>query len=223
MGIIRIPKHKPRLPEKESVYDRVMRESREKEAAEAVALIKKENEQKADDARVHKLILKHLDDLQDQIEEKNLLSFWTFPDQSGFKKVKGLTYDKMQKLIFSDTDKYKNRKICNISISFFHNDPDTHVFRKAGIYLNVSIDVIPIEADGTMSEKPWGGDMCWELDDFKTTKFSFKLIEIIYREVESKRKIFPSLLGISVTRIIKDLEKQGVDFEGVLKPLKGSV
>lgn len=89
--------------------------------------------------------------------------------------------------------------------------------------MTISIDVIPGETTGKMSDKPWGCDMAWKLDDFKTTKFSFKLLEIIYREVESKRKICPSLLGIPLTRIIEDLKKRRVDFSDTLKPLKGSI
>jgi len=217
-------KQLPKLP-KESRYAMISRLSDEKDAKQAADKIKKEKEVVAEEKRMHKLIVPYLDKLQDQLVEKNLLYFWVYPDQSGFVKHKNLNDDSLQELFLKNIDKYKNRLIASVSIGFYHHDKPTSIMRQEKIYMTTGIEVIHIDKHGIMhgEKKPWACNMAWHADTFKTTKFSFKLIELIYRQTVAKIAVYPSIFGYPLVDIIHELQKKGLDFGDVLKPLPGSI
>lgn len=216
-------KNLPKLPI-ESSYIKRIREGREERAKQAADKIQKEKDEKIEEKRMHKLLIPYLDKLQGQLVEKNLLYFWVYPDQPGFIKHNNLTVSKLQKLFFQDVEKYKNRLIASISIGFYHHDEHKDKrFKK--IYMTTSIEVIHIDKYGKMhgEKEPWGCNMAWYADDFKTTTFSFKLMEIIYRQTAARVIRRTSIFGFPATDIIHELQEKGQDFGNVLKPLPGSI
>lgn len=229
MAIVKVKKTKnlptvPKLSKKESTFAKVSREMDEAAEKKIQDAKQKEIDKKAEVKRLEKLVIPYLDTLQDQIVEKGLLSFWTFTDEPGFKKIKNMTFEDMQKFINKDIDKYKNKKVVDISILFHHHDKLSDPVRKVGYYLTIGISVFPIDKNGVLNgdDNAWGADLAWRLEDFKTTKFSFKLIETILRPVGKRKAVFPSLLGFPITSIIEDLKKIKVNFDKVLVPLAGA-
>ena len=88
-------------------------------------------------------------------------------------------------------------------------------------HIVINIAVFKIDVDGSFKDS-WGCTFHWKNADFKTTKFSFKLIERILIPVSKKIKTCSSIAsGTSITSLIKDLEKKGINFDDVLNPLAG--
>lgn len=210
---------------KETILERVVREREEKEKKERKNKKQKEIDRLKEIERCKSIVMPYLDNLEEQINNKKAWSFWTFPDRSGFKKLKDMSPKEMQNIINEDPEKYKNRRLAYISMMTYHRDTDPTLFTvKLGILFAVGISIRCIDDKGVLSKKSgdcWGCDFRWTLDDFKTTKFSFKLIEKIMIPVAEKRKTCTSLTGTDITDIIKDLEKKKYDFSDVLKPLAG--
>lgn len=233
MAIIKVKKLKktsqkalPKLPEKtETPLAKIVRLRKEKEADAIKEAKQKELDRVAEEKRMEKLVIPYLDHLQEQIVEKELLSFWTFPDEPGFKKIKNMTVKQMQAFINKNIDKYKNRNVALISISFNHHDKPTSIMRKAGFYFALDISIFPIDKHGILNgaDDAWGADISWKLEDFKTTKFSFKLLETILNPVAKRVRIFTSLLGFPATYVIDELKKIKIKFDKVLKPLPGAL
>ena len=212
------------VPQQEDRYDRIKREGREQRSHEAQDKKQKELDRIAEEKRMDKLIIPYLDNLQEQLVEKNLLQFWTFPDEPGFIKHKDIKFKDIQKFINKDIDKNINRNIASISILFYHNDKPTSMYRLENIYMKVSIAVFPIDNIGIFNgkNKAWGADFIWYQDDFKITKFSFKLTKVILNPVGNGKR-YPSILGIPLTYVVNDLKKMGIDFGDTLDPLPGSI
>jgi hypothetical protein len=210
---------------KETLLARITREREEKEEKEEKNKKQKEINKLNEIERQKRIVMPYLDNLEDQINNKKAWSFWTFPDRSGFKKLKDMSVQDMQNIINEDPEKYKNRRIAYISMMTYHkNDKPTSLKSKIGTLFAVGISIRCIDDKGILSKKSgdcWGCDFRWTLDDFKTTKFSFKLLERIMIPVAEKRKTCTSLTGTDITDIIKDLEKKKYDFSDVLKPLAG--
>jgi hypothetical protein len=235
MAIVKVKKTKvnspklPKLPEKkvskkETPLAKIIREREEREAQAIEDAKLKELQQAVEETRLEKWVIPYLDRLQNEIVGKNLLEFWTFPDEPGFKKLKGIPFKDMQKFINKDRNKYKNRKVALISLLFYHHDKPTNIMRQHGNYFAVSMTIFPIDKHGVLNgdDNAWGADLAWKLEDFKTTKFTFKLIETILNPVGKRKKIFTSLLGFSITFVINELKKIRVNFDNILKPLLGA-
>ena len=230
MAIIKIKKSKKPLPklskkvsDTETPLAKIIRLRKEKEAKEIKDAKDKALAKIAEEKRLEKLVIPYLDKLQDQIVEKDLLSFWTFLDEPGFKKIKYMSVDNMKKFISKDSERYKNGRVALISMSFHHHDKPNTTIRAAGYYFAVSISVFAIDKNGVLDDsKAWGADLAWGLEDFKTTKFSFKLIETILKPVGKRKATFASLLGFPITKVINDLKEIKVKFDKVLTPLAGA-
>jgi hypothetical protein len=179
----------------------------------------------AEEKRMREILVPYLDKLQDILEEKGLLSFWIFPDKPGFEKLKNLSFSQMEKITKTNIDKYKNRYISNIRICFFHNEKPSDMFRKENIYMTTDIAVHKIDHKGIIggSTQGWGAGIAWHGEDFKTTKFSLKLMQILYRSIANKLYNNATVFGYKLTDVIETLEKKGVDFQNTLSPLAGTI
>lgn len=206
---------------KESTYEereRVRNEKREKEKQKEK---QKELDIIAEKEHAIKIITPYMASLDNQLTEKKLNSFWVFPDRSGFKKINGMTFTKMQKFIYQDVDKYKDRKLCKFSIIDYYKDEKKNK-EPNHYWLVVDLTVYHIDDTGNMLDtyENWGCTYAWKDQDFKLTKFSFKLLEKIMYLVVEKKFQNESILGIPLTSVIKHLEKKGIDFSD-LSPLAG--
>lgn len=203
------------------------RESAREQKRELEKERKKQQELEAEEERLRQeeIVMDYLDNLKEQIDKKDSWSFWTFPDRSGFKKLKNMDSKKMQKLIHEDLDKYKNRRVVSFGIADIHrNTSPTSQRNQFGTMLAVKLRVWTINDDGSFSKRPrdnWGADFTWEVEDFKTTKFSFKLLERIMEPVAAKKITCVSLTGYPIAALIKDLKKLKYDLSDILNPLAG--
>jgi len=93
------------------------------------------------------IISDHIAKIDKSLSEKDIYSFWTFADRSGFKKIKNMSFKDMQKTMKSDVEKYKNRQICEIKI-MTHSKPDKH-----GTWLVVGILAITTDDEANMKGK----------------------------------------------------------------------
>ena len=200
---------------------RLRKEKRVKEASDAKQkIVDDANEQK----RMENIIFPYLDKLSESLKEKKSFTFWTFPDRSGFKKIKNYDYKEIQKFLDKDPGKYADRNIIHFSIITYHrsNDDSKYSFKTMGTFLGVSILVNPIDKNGKMKNVgSWGGKFIWKAKDFKITKLSFKLLERIMEIVVSDHMSFASLTGTNITDLLIDFKRSGYDLSDVLSPLAG--
>jgi len=223
-------KKNPSLP-KEDSYDKFIRIREEKEAAEKKAAQQKIIDDAEEKERAHSIIFPYLDSLDAQLDAKELEGFWVFPDRSGFKKLKIAHRTEMQKIIYKDVEKYKNRKVVDFIIKTYHREGSKmkHSFLNIGTYLGVHMTVYAIDEDGKMGTgiNAWGCKYKWEVEDFKITKLSFKLLEKIMEPVVRKQKQCTSIVGTPLRNLLKDLKKlkdsngKYYNFDDVLNPLAG--
>ena len=208
---------------KESSLQKTRRMRLEKEAKE---IQDKKDKAKADleeKMRRAEIIRPYLTKLEAKIKEKNLYKFWTFTDRSGFKKIHA-SMKEIKQLVKSDIERFKRRKIAAFTISFYHNDAENTLHRSLDIWLGVSFTVYEMDNDCRMDNPKYramGGHYIWKTEDFKTTKFSFKLLEEIMRPVVDEKYDCTSLMGFRVTEVIKDLKKIKVNLSDILNPLAG--
>lgn len=224
MTITRVNKTSKILPVVESSYNKRVREGKEQREKIKTDAVQKIKDDAIELKRMENLIIPYLDNLQEQLVKKDLMYFWVFADEPGFVKIKVASLSDMQKYVNKDIDKYKNRIVASISILFEHNDdPQDNMCRKLGIYFRVDISAYPISATGIVSKKAnqvWGATPAWYVNDFKLSKFSFKLIETITKAVVLYHVPFPSIWGYELSFIIDELTQRGVDFTKILIPLQ---
>jgi len=208
----------------ESPFIKGIREAREKREKVIHDANKKVRDADIETARTDKIIVPYLDKLQDTLVEKNLLYFWVFQDEPGFIKHKYKGYNAVQKMILNNVSKYANRTISSVSINFYHNDMAKNTNTKNYYYyLRIDINIFHIDAKGILNGDgaSTGADIAWAADDFKLSKFSFKLLYVLLNAIVSQRYDYTSFTGIPLTYIVKDLQKIGVDFVNTLVPLPG--
>lgn len=178
-----------------------------------------EKELTKDEIKKHNedVISEYTTKLNNTLKEKKLFSFWTFADRSGFKKIKNMSFDQMQKAMKQDVDLYKNRQLCEVNIN-----PRVKVDKRFGTWLYVSILAITTDDKANMRGKNVENNGCgfmWEEEDFKVTKFSFKLLEAIIQPIADNIHSCSNMSGFHITKIIKDLKKKGIDLNDHLSPL----
>lgn len=177
---------------------------------------KSERLQKEEQKHNNEIISNHISKLRNKSKKDESLSFWTFADRAGFKKIKGKDFDDIQKYLKADVEKYKNRKICQIHI-YTPEKPD-----KYGTWLYVGILAIHTDDKANMRGKNVGNNGCgimWKEQDFKTTKFSYKLIEAIMHPIADNKHSCSNLSGFHVTKVVNDLKKKGIKLDEFLNPL----
>jgi hypothetical protein len=217
-----IPKN--RINETNDAEDPFVKRRRERREKEAIELANKKQAEKdalKEKNRKEVIIRAHLDKLEAKIREKDLLQFWAFPDRAGFIKI-GKNYGcaQMMKLMNKDLSKYVNRKIVLFSIKFEHNKPDTSTHREFDTWLrvdNLTFKVNPkgeLKADGSCH-------YIWKTNDFKLTKFSFKLLETIMYPIADRVFSCTSMMGFPVSYVVRELKRKKINFDDVLKPLAG--
>lgn len=219
-----IKKALPKLPiREEDAFARTVRLRLEKEAKDIMDAKNKIKYDKAEKERQAKIIRPYLERLEAQVDEKNLRTFFVFPDRTGFKKIH-MNVKEMKKFVLTNVDKYKNRPVVFFTISFHHDEPDNSLHRKFDIWMGCGFTVFYMD-DNCRFDNPmkpaFGGHYMWKTEDFKTTKFSLKLIEEIMYPVVAKKTDFTSLLGYRITEVITILKKIKVDLSDILNPLAG--
>ena len=168
------------------------------------------------------VIKQHLDKLDEKLADD--ITFWTFPDLKGFKRIPMKTIEQMQKFINKDVDKYKNRKVCEISIAFWHRSGSDYIKRDNRIWLTASVLVMGIDSEGNLRNKKNFNNMCavrWEEEDFRVSKLSFKLLNEIMHVVADDKHQCVDLYGIPLSKVVADLKKKNIDISDVLSPLAG--
>ncbi|MGL5934899.1 MAG: hypothetical protein ACRCZI_04675 [Cetobacterium sp.] len=171
------------------------------------------------------IVKEYLISLQKQLKEKNLLSFFTFPEDSKIKKINDIDFTKMKKIL-KRNKKYHGKVLCVFTM-VFHDKNSYKVFTDSNIYIGFSISFYPIHEDGTIKKtisgqkNSWGCDMHISLEDLKVTKFSFKLIDYMIKIMYDEEISCPALTGHPLRYIIQKLQKKGYNFDGLLNPLAG--
>lgn len=163
------------------------------------------------------VIKTYLDDLDEKL--KGLSLFWVFPDEKGFKKLKIHSIESMQEYLAKDVDKYKNRKVAEISINTYHKDKDSF-YKKNGIWLTARIILFQIDPNGIIKKNTKQFDIRWEEDDFRLSKISFKLLERCVQILVENKYSCASLHGLTLRFINEQLKKKNIDISDTFSPLK---
>jgi hypothetical protein len=218
----------PKLPKKTiiPVESNAMRRFREMNEASAKAANDAKDKilfEKNEKIRIRKIILPYLDSLYEQLEKKDLFSFWTFPDRKGFKKIHHTGYFDLQYMIDENPDMYKNRTIVEVNMRTYHDESVGSSYEELGVMLGISIGIFYIDKHGVFNgdNNSYGLDFTWHYEDFKITKFSFKLLEKIIQLVVARKVYGVALIGMQLEEVIERLKKVKVSLNDVLSPLAG--
>ncbi len=208
------------INEKESTFKKMWREADEKEAREKKAIEQKKIDKQNERIRAESIIIPYLKALDVQIHDKNLWSFWAWPDRKGFKKINKMSYNEMKEFIKNDK-KYANRLLAHFKLFTGH---DNEYSRAERTWISVDITIYHIDEECNLKNKKdpaWGCHVIWEDDDFKISKLSFRLIEELMRIVAAKRHTCDSLAGYRLEKVINALKKKKIDISEFLHPLAG--
>ena len=217
------PKLIPTKKVVESTLQRITRERKEKEAKKIKDEKDKIKNDLAEKKRQAVIIRPYLDNLQAQIKEKKLQSFWAFPDRKGYKKFFG-SIDEVEKRLKSNVKRFQNRHVANFTIMFHQNEKEDSLHRKFDIWMNTSFAIYVLDDECNMTNPLYstlGANICWKSDDFKITKFTFKFTEELMYLVDKKIARYTSLMGFPLTWVLNDLKKNNVDLSEYLNPLAG--
>lgn len=172
-----------------------------------------------EEKRKEKIIVKYLTKLEERLTEADTYHFWVFPDRAGFKKIYS-SVNNMEKMLLKNPEKFKNRSIAYFAIQLYHNCNKNSPFKKSGIWMSVSLSIFQMDDKANLHGETGNGcHWAWKTDDFKLTKFSFKLLETIMYPINDRVTSCESLMGLSITYVVDLLEKKGADFTDVLQPL----
>lgn len=211
---------KGKTSEKESPLEKTIRLREEKESREKEAAKQKKIDEEDEKKRAESIIIPYLESLVRQLKEKDLFSFWAWPDRKGFKKINKTTYDVMKKHIKGDK-KYANRLIAHVKLFTGHTNKYSRAERT---WISVDITIFCIDENCIMDDDDapsWGCHVIWEDDDFKISKLSFRLIEELMRIVAAKQHTCESLAGYRLEKVVKALKKKKIDISEFLNPLAG--
>jgi hypothetical protein len=220
----KLPKHRMKRDSTvESPFGKFMREAKEQEIKDLQDKKEKEILALEEKKKNEDIIRIYLDKLQKQLRDKKLIVFHTFPDKPGFKKYTGGEAF-VEKFVAKDPAKYANQKIAVFNIMFYQNEKEDSLDRSVGNWLSVNMQVFCPNDKGKMRHSKYivhGANYVWRIQDFKITRFTFKLIENIMHPVVNKKDDFTSFSGVFLSAVISRLEKKGFKMKDVLNPLAG--
>lgn len=167
-----------------------------------------------------KIVKEYIESLAAQLKEKKLFSFCVFPEQ-GFKNKMRESTEELKKLTKKEAGKHEYIVCININTL---NDQRNSILGKAGGWLYASINVVPLDKDGKwISNKSFGVDMHWKVDDFKITKFSLKLLETLMKHAIKKKLKIAGTFGVPFSELIEELEYEKINISSVFTPLPNLV
>ena len=208
--------------EQEGSFAKTRRLRREKETKEAKAKIKAEEEAKKEETRKHKIIYKYVKKLSTKLEEDDSTDFWVWADRPGFKKMV-LGYKEMKAKLMKAPKKYKNRFMAHVSIMLRHDKHgQERLFGQEDEWLSVGITVYELNDKAEIGAiRPKSCLFVWLTDDFKATKFSFKLVETIMRIVAAREIEYFTISGIPLSTVLNHIKRRRLNIDHVLQPLAG--
>ncbi|MGL5934543.1 MAG: hypothetical protein ACRCZI_02855 [Cetobacterium sp.] len=216
-----VKKSEPTKPE--SSLARRTRERKEREATAKETKKQEEIKAKKEEDRKHKIIYKYVDKLSEKLKEKfnnydgytNGYRIWV--DKPNAKLSKPLNY--YQDLLKKKPEKYKDKRYAEIYVKCYHKEhgKPTLLFRDPDTWIDASIKVF------TVKNEKWVATLAckwtWRTDDFKLSKFSFKLMNKLLDVINKDIYTCGHLAGEPLSFMIKNMEKRGVDFGDLLQPL----
>jgi hypothetical protein len=163
-------------------------------------------------------IMESMEKLSTQLKEKELHSFWVFPE-NGFKKKIRKSYADIEKMVKIDFDNGVDRKnIVDIRIIMFHNKPNS-ISGKAGILIGVSIAVYPIKDGKVLNKKSYGVNPYWKIHDLKISKMTLKLLEHLM-ELTLKHKLsIVGVFGVPFHELIERMKYKKINISKFLSPM----
>lgn len=219
--LIKNKKDKQIAIKQESSLDKIRQEREARELKLKQQAKDKELSDKKETERQNKIIKEYLDKVQTQLKEKDIGNgFWTFVDRKGFKKFTG-SDAKIEKMLLGDIERFKNRQLASYTIIFHHNKSNTSMHKSSGLWLNVTVRVYNIDDNAKLVGKNRYREcgITWDNEDFKTGKFSLKLLERFMKPLAENRVDCVSIMGMNLRSVVKKYNKIGVDFSDVLVPL----
>lgn len=219
------PKKSPRnkVVEKEHPFDAIVRKRKEKELAEQQAKIQEELNAKKEEERKHKIIYNYMEKLAPKFKElfgKDSNGYRVWVDAPSKKITKPPKY--FRDLLDKSPEKYKDKKYAEIYLKPHHKDhgKQTGLFRDPDTWIDCNIKVFKVGKNGKWTAT-YGCKWTWRTDDFKVSKFSFKLINKLIEVVSNNIYTCGQLSGEPLSFMIKNMKKRGVKFGELLQPLTG--
>lgn len=214
---------KQEINKKESSLARRVRERKERAEAEKLAKKQQEIDAQNEEERKHKVIYKYMEKLDAKLKETIGQGFWVWVDDPKFKKILDMGKSDLQKMILKNVDKYKGTRLAEIYIRSSHKDhgKKSMLFANKDTWINCAIGIFNIDDKGVLKYMQ-GCIWSWRTDDFKISKFSYKLIRHLMHIIDRGIYKCGMLDGEPLSYMLKNMKQRGAKFpKDILVPLSG--
>jgi hypothetical protein len=145
----------------------------------------------------------YLEKLKNQIEKKNIKSFWVFTEYDEFKPLKKTKKDIIEKLK-KYPKKYGSQNIANVTLTVRING-----LKKNDWIFAIKIDIYEIDENGLINQSPndtWSLLLKYNSDELTERPFNMDDIENMISIVNEKL-ILTSMDGIHYSNFLKKIKK----------------
>ena len=209
-------------PNKESSLQRRIREKREKEQLEIQKQKELQIAEEKEEVRKHKIIYKYMENLEKKLTDKfgkHNQGYWIWLDKPKEKIFnKAVTY--FQDVVDKNPDIYKGKQLVDVTFIPYHNKRhEKHIFKSPDTWISCNIKVYTVDNNGKLPNKPSGCNWTWWTDDFKLSKFSFKLLNFLIKVIAAGTYTCGQLSGEPLSFMVRNMKTRGVKFGDLLQPL----
>ncbi|MGL5934912.1 MAG: hypothetical protein ACRCZI_04740, partial [Cetobacterium sp.] len=209
------------IPKKESSLQRRIREKKEKEQLETKKQKELEKAEEKEESRKHKIIYKYMENLEKKLTDKfgkHNQGYWFWNDNPK-EKIFNKSITEFQNIVNKTPDKYKGKQLIDVTFIPYHNKRhEKHIFKSQDTWLSCVIKVYTTN-DKNQMKVANSCNWTWRTDDFKLSKFSFKLLNFLIKVIAAGTYTCGQLSGEPLSFMVKNMKKRGVDFGDLLQPL----
>lgn len=121
----------------------------------------------------------------------------------------------------------KNKRFWGKNLTNIRIIPKVHgrdkIEKKYNNWITIGIDIWPVDEKGNITNEGGGGvyTMSWGTNDFKISRFTFKLLQQIVIATNKKLIASANPIGTPLAGVLKLLKNKNVDLSDYLIPLAG--
>lgn len=158
-------------------------------------------------------LVEYLKAERDKLRAKKLTDFWVMADTDTFKPIKGMSEEKIQKVLMSDPEKYGKRKIASIRVVFF---PKKSAIKNKDFLISFVIVVMKISSKGELKDQGQK-TLCINYfeDDLEMRRFKFSDIKRFFLLCREGILNSETMNGIALDYALEKLDKKGINLDDV--------
>ncbi len=175
---------------------------------------------KASNEHNEKIIKEYMKKMDAKMKENDLYSFWIFSDTGFKKKIRGKTYEDIEKMTKKSPEKYAGKAVLHVKLMPLHEDY-TSIPGKNGAWLTINISSFPIGKKGELlNDDSWGIGIQWKEEDLKIGKFTFKMLEHLADLTYKKKLEISGSFGLRFKDFLNSLKRKLINIDSYLTPLE---